>query len=201
MKNRRIVLAAFLLIAVLVMGVGFAELIDNLFIKGEATITTESAQPLFDQKVHFVAASADGSLKSERVSTTGNNAIPEGGSETVTIGSSDPDSATFHVHTLGKKDDVVIFSFVIQNESDTYDALISLDEGSPAVSGAAAFFTLEYSVDQDTWYNLANQAQAPVITCEAEGYTQVFARITLVQTPSKAISAAFNINLTAKTPE
>ena len=36
MKKRRIVLASFLLIAVLVMAIGFAEVVDKLFITGEA---------------------------------------------------------------------------------------------------------------------------------------------------------------------
>ena len=43
MKNRRIAIVSFLLIAVLVMGIGFASLTDNLFIKGEAQFTDNIA--------------------------------------------------------------------------------------------------------------------------------------------------------------
>ena len=54
MKKRRIAIVSFLMLAVLVMGIGFAALTDNLFIKGEANLETTVAQPIFDSKVYFV---------------------------------------------------------------------------------------------------------------------------------------------------
>ena len=194
MKNRRTVIASFLLIAVLVMGIGYAVLTDNLFIKGEANLKTDVAQTEFDTDVFFVAQK-DESMKSGLVSTTGTSAIPEGKTEGVVIGQSDPDSATFYLYSLGKQNDVAIFSFVIKNESTEYDAEITLDANNPSTTNTT-MFKIEYSVNNSTWVE-ANPGSSPETTCAAGGYQVVYVRITLLATPSENTSAAFNVNLTA----
>ena len=106
MKTRRIALASFLLVAVLIMGVAFAALTDNLFIKGEATLATTSGQANFDEDVYFDDADIH--------TTSGSNtATPD----TVSIGSSDPDSATFYVKSLGNANESVTYWFKIKNDS------------------------------------------------------------------------------------
>ena len=194
MKNRRIVIVSFLLVAVLVMGVAYAALTDNLFIKGEANLKTDVAQTEFDADVFFVAQK-DETLKSGLVSTTGTSAIPEGKTEGVVIGTTDPDSATFYLYSLGKQNDVAVFSFVIKNESTEYDAVISLDANNPTTTNAS-MFKIEYSVDKTTWVE-ANPQTSPEVTCASGSYAAVYVRVTLTATPDQNTSAAFNVNLTA----
>ena len=194
MKNRRIVIVSFLLVAVLVMGVAYAALTDNLFIKGEANLKTDVAQTEFNTDVYFVPQCSDGTHKTTILSTTGASIIPEGETEGVQIGQTDPDSATFHIFSLGKANDFAVFSFVIANDSEEYDAIISLDATYPTTTNSA-LFDIEYSVDNATWFGA--DAGAPTTTCEAGGYTVVYVKVTLLGTPDTNTSVAFNVNLTA----
>lgn len=194
MKNRRIVIVSFLLVAVLVMGVAYAALTDNLFIKGEANLKTDVAQTEFNTDVYFVEQSGDGTLKTRLVQTTGTSAVPEGETEGVQIGQTDPDSATFHIFSLGKANDYAVFSFVIANDSEEYDAVISLDATYPTTTNST-LFSIEYSVDNVSWVDAEDTA--PTTTCEAGGYTVVYVKVTLLGTPDTNTSVAFNVNLTA----
>ncbi len=179
MKKRRIAIASFLLIAVLVMGIGFATLTDNLFIKGEASLATTSAQSDFDADVRFKAAVV--------VENTGgtNTATPD----SAVVGETDKDSATFYVKSLGKKDESVTFKFTIENVSDEFDAKITLDTGYPTTTDATNF-DITYSIKN-------NDVDTGAIICEAGGTVDVYVTVKLLNTPSENMSAAFNVNLTA----
>ena len=185
MKKRRIVIVSFILAAVLVMGVAYASLADNLFIKGEATVSTTVSQQEFDADVYFIAEGTD------KVSGTGGTAaVPTDKVETVKIGATDPDSATFYVYTLGKQNESVTFSIVVKNDSTEFDAVITLDEGYPTTTNDK--FTIEYSADS-TFPDPANTE----ITCAAGGTATVYVRVTLVASPEVNLTSAFNVNLTA----
>ncbi len=179
MKNRRIVIVSFLLIAVLMMGIGYAALTDNLFIKGEATLATTSAQSNFDEDVYFTAVSVE--------STTGTNTAT---ADSVVIGATDNDSATFYVKSLGNKDEYVVFKFTIANDSSEFDAEISLDAGFPTTTDTT-HFTITYSVANDGTVD-----EGP-ITCEKGSTVDVYVTVRLNSTPSENQTAAFNVNLTA----
>ncbi len=178
MKKRRIAIASFLLIAVLVMGIGFAALTDNLFIKGEATLATTSAQTDFDEDVYFIGAV-------KHASTGTNTSV-----DTASVGTTDPDSATFYVKSLGKKDEKVTFKFTIQNDSTEFDAKITLDTGFPTTTDATNF-DISYSIEEDV---VENEGE---IICKAGGTVDVYVTVILLNTPSENMTAAFNVNLTA----
>ena len=180
MKNRRIVIVAFMLIAVLVMGIGYSALTDNLFIKGEASLITTSAQSNFDEDVYFSAATV--------VEKTGSNYVAGTTEDSAVIGSTDNDSATFYVKTLGNKDEYVTFKFTITNNSAEFDASIALDTGYPQTTNSA--FTITYSTDADS-------VVTDNITCAAGGTVDVYVTVTLNNTPSENTTSAFNVNLTA----
>ena len=181
MKNRRTVIASFLLIAVLVMGIGYAALTDNLFIKGEATLSTTSAQKNFDDHVYFSAV--------DEVDCTGKNATAT--PDSVVIGATDKDSATFYVKSLGNKGEHVIFSFVIQNDSTEFDAVISLDTGYPTTTDKTNFDITYYAKDAE------GNPVTGAVTCAAGGQVTVYVKVVLKNTPSENMTAAFNVNLTA----
>ena len=178
MKNRRIAILAFLLIASLVMGVAYAALTDNLFIKGEATLATTAAQTTFDGDVYFKEVSI--------VKTTGSSGIVD----TVAIGATDNDSATFAVKSLGNKDEYVTFAFTIINESPEFDAEISLDANFPSTTDAANF-NITYTIEE----GLENKG--PITCNKNSGTCVVYVTVTLKNSPQTNLTAAFNVNLTA----
>ena len=178
MKNRRIVIVAFLLVAVLVMGIGYAALTDNLFIKGEATLAATSAQSTFEEDIYFKDVDV--------LSTTGTVAT----ADTVVIGATDNDSATFYIHSLGQKNEYVVFKFTIANDSDEFDAVVSLDAGFPTTTDVNNF-DITYSIVNDGTVNVGP------ITCLRASTVDVYVKVLLKNSPTENQTAAFNVNLTA----
>ena len=178
MKNRRTILVTFLLLAVLVMGVAYAALTDNLFIKGEATLVTTSAQTNFDEDVFFSAAVVE--------STTGSNTSTP---DSAVIGNTDPDSATFYVKSLGNATETVTFKFTITNNSEEFDADVTLETGYPTTN-SPEMFNITYSIEE----NLVNTG---TLTVPAGETADVYITVTLRGTPTENTSADFNVNLTA----
>lgn len=181
MKKRRIAIASFLLIAVLVMGIGFAALTDNLFIKGEATLATTSAQTDFDADVFFNAAVVVENTGGSNKASTPDSAV---------VGATDKDSATFYVKSLGQKNESVTFKFTIQNNSDEFDAVITLDATYPTTTDSTNFY-ITYSIEEGVVDNTGS------ITCDASSTVDVYVTVKLLNTPSENMTAAFNVNLTA----
>ena len=104
MKNRRFALVAFMLVAVLVMGVGFAAYSTTLSILGTTEVSAEALE--FTEDVRFVGA------------TTTNEAFG-----TATTG--DGQTATFTVNGMTRYNDRVQFTYTIANGSD-YDVSIAI---------------------------------------------------------------------------
>ena len=106
MKNRKTIVVAFLLVAVMLLGVGYAALTDVLDINGTADVSQAQAQESFNEDVYFTAAVAN----------------QEG--NTASVVTEDPDMASFTASTLKGKGDVVTFTFTIINEGDV-DAVVT----------------------------------------------------------------------------
>ena len=100
MKNRKFVVAAFLLAAAMLLGVGYAALTDTLDITGSADVNQSAAEEAFNEDVFFTAAVAN---------QTGN---------TASINADNNDKASFTAATLKGKDDTVTFTFTITNDGD-----------------------------------------------------------------------------------
>lgn len=182
MKNRRIAIFAFLLVASLVMGIAYAALTDNLFIKGEATLATTAAQTTFDGDVYFSNAAV--------LSTTGTSGV----ADTATIGATDNDSATFAIKSLGNKGESVTFAFTITNESPEFDAEISLDATFPSTTDATNF-SITYSIEEGV--TNVGPVTCPKNNGTSNGTCVVYVTVTLLNTPQTNLTAAFNVNLTA----
>ena len=100
MKNRKTVVVAFLLAAVLLLGVGYAALSDTLDITGSADVNQSAAEEAFNEDIYFSAAVAN---------QTGN---------TASVNSDNNDKASFTAATLKGKGDQVTFTFTIKNDGD-----------------------------------------------------------------------------------
>ena len=102
MKNRKIVVVSFLLIAVMMMSVGYAAIADVLDITGSADVTKENAQAAFDADVYFAnAALADAHNEN-----------------TTSVNADNKDKASFTAKSLKGQGDTASFIYTIKNDND-----------------------------------------------------------------------------------
>lgn len=106
MKNRKRIVVAFLLVAVMLMSVGYAALTDVLDITGSADVNKSAAEDAYNADIYFTAAVAN---------QTGN---------TASVNADNNDKASFTANTLQGKDDTATFTFTIINDGDL-DALVT----------------------------------------------------------------------------
>ena len=100
MKNRRNVVVAFLVVAVMLLGIGYAALTDTLDITGSADVNQSAAEEAFNEDIYFSAAVAN----------------DEG--NTASVNADNNDKASFTAATLKGKGDKVSFTFTIKNNGD-----------------------------------------------------------------------------------
>ena len=106
MKNRKRVVVSFLLVAVMMMSVGYAALTDVLDITGSADVNKSAAEDAYNADVYFTAAVAN---------QTGN---------TASVNSDNNDKASFTANTLQGAGDTATFTFTITNDGDL-DAIVT----------------------------------------------------------------------------
>lgn len=174
MKNRKIVVVAFLLIAVLLLGVGYAALTDTLTIIGNAHIDLDTANLTFDEKVYFSA--------SEATSSTGTGTVADVASHTA-------DDATFTANKLATVGQVSVFTFTIKNDSNV-DAVISVN--STKLSGAA-----NPSNSNEQKFTVSYSYPDGMTIAKNGGTITVVVTVTVKEPVTSATSATFGIELTA----
>lgn len=111
MKNRKTVIVAFLLIATLLLGVGYAALSDTLTINATATVSKTAAESVFDEDVKFTAVSA---ITYPTGVTTGAAAIID----TAADSTSDTGKITIDDGVLKNTGDEVKVTYTISNVGD-----------------------------------------------------------------------------------
>ena len=174
MKNRKIVVVAFLLIAVLLLGVGYAALTDTLTIIGNAHIDLDTANLKFDEKVYFSA--------SEATSSTGTGTVDDVASHTA-------DDATFTANKLATVGQVSVFTFTITNDSNV-DAVISVN--STKLSGVA-----NPSNSNEDKFTVSYSYPDGMTIAKLGGTITVVVTVTVKEPVTSATSATFGIELTA----
>lgn len=174
MKNRKTVVVAFLLVAVMLLGIGYAALTDTLTIIGNAHIDIDTANATFDERVYFSAA--------EATISTGT------GTKADAVGFND-DDATFTANKLALVNETSTFTFTIKNESNV-NALISVEakklsgDTNPSNSNSE-YFKVEYSYPDGM--EIAKNG----------GTIDVVVTVTVLKPVESATSATFGIELTA----
>lgn len=178
MKNRKIVVVAFLLIAVLLLGVGYAAVTDTLTIIGNAHIDMGQVETTFDQNIYFSAAVA--------TSSTGTGTTDD-------VASFTPDDATFTANKLAIVGEKSVFTFTITNDGNV-DAVISVNatklsgDTNPSNSNTEKF-TVTYAYPEG-------------MTVAKDGGTiTVVVTVEVANPVTTATSATFGIELTATSEE
>ena len=126
MRNRRMVLAIFLLVAVFCIGSGFANVIDALDIIGTADITKEQAQAAFNEDVYFLNATAQAP-------------------NTAHVDANNNDRATFTINSLKGAGDTATFTFTVVNTGDLA-ATVTVNE---VTNNNGEYFAFSYSIAND----------------------------------------------------
>lgn len=178
MKNRKTIIVAFLLVAAMAIGVGYAALTDTLTIIGNAHIDTDIANSTFDQRVYFSASAAS--------STTGTGTEDDVASHTT-------DDATFTANKLAVVGEKSVFTFTIKNDSNV-DATISVNptklsgDANPTNSNSDKF-TVDYAYPDG------------MTIAKNGGTIKVTVTVTVAEPVTSATSATFGIELTATSVE
>lgn len=174
MKNRKFIVVAFLLVAVMLLGVGYAALTDTLTIIGNAHIDVDTANKTFDEKVYFSDAKASSST---------------GTGTTADVVSYSSDDATYTANKLATVGEKSVFTFTITNDSNV-DATISVNttklsgDANPSNSNSDKF-TVEYSYPDG------------MTIAKNGGSIDVVVTVTVREPVTSATSATFGIELTA----
>lgn len=173
MKNRKRVVVAFLLVAVMLLGVGYAALTDVLDVTGTADINQSAAEEAFNEDIHFSDAVAN---------QTGN---------TASVNADNNDKASFTAKTLKGKGDKVTFTFTIVNEGDVAATI------TPTLNATQGNTKPEYFSITSDWDGAAKTI--PAKTDGVNGSLTYTVTVELLKTPTETISGSFLIELTAVT--
>lgn len=173
MKNRKIIVTAFILVAIMVLGVGYAAVSDTLDIQGTADITATDAGETLNEDVYF-----SGIMKGD----TRVDAIVAGDNlgYVASININDNDMAHFTVSSLKKAGDSVTITYEVTNES-TNPVTLALKNSS----STEPIFTVTTELDSATK------------VVGAGSTTTVWVTVTLNADPTAAVTGAFTVGITA----
>ena len=190
MKNRKVIVTAFLLIAVMILGVGYAAVSDSLDFVGDAMISDGQVQHEFDADVKIVAVSEDNATWIDYAPSTVEIDRPNDLIVNIIDGTGDnvQDQADFQIYNLTDAGETQTIWFKVQNDS-AHEA--TLTGTAITETGEGDYFESEYAV-----YEADGITEATVIP--ANGNVLVKLVITLKSTPSETYSAHFSFAITAK---
>ena len=169
MRNRKTVIVAFMIVAVMLMAVGFAALTDTLTVDGTAGVDLDDSSEVFDGDIYF----------SKVISGDGCTAVIN----------SDPDTGTITVNDGALKEvgDEVIATYTIKSESDL-DVLVTKPtvENSKITNSNPEYFEVYVNWVPDS------------MTLAAGGTIDVTVTIKLIKTAAADQDLTFGITFDAQ---
>ena len=189
MKKRKSVVVAFLLVAALLLGVGYAALTDTLTIAGQANVTTGKAEEELNLDVYFDKDQA------KAFSTTGTSGIADTASVLA-----DPDRASFTVNSLALANEIATFTFVVVNDGN-HEATLSTP--SITIRDLIADGT-DVETDNDGVFEVDTSWDNPILEAATDAEHPGTATLTVTvklydvgTNPEHAITGYFDITFTA----
>lgn len=173
MKNRKTVVVAFLLVAAMLLGVGYAALADELELDGSVSVKVEDVSEAFEADIYFSKViSGDGCNATIHDAADGDE--DDGGTITVNTGA------------LKEVNGEVIATYTIKNDND-----LAVTITKPTVAnGLLTNSNTEYF---DVHVNWANDT----MTLAANSTIDVVVTVKLIKTPTTEQSATFHIDFNA----
>lgn len=172
MKNRKIIITAFILVAIMVLGVGYAAVTDTLDIQGTADINEQGATDTFNTDVYFAGVLKDGSVSA--------SVVDDVAGYTANINMNDNDMAHFTVSGLKSQGDSVTITYVVQNDSTN-----------------AVQISKKNSSTTEAIFQITTELDSAAKTIDAGSTTTVWVTITLLADPAEALTSAFVFGITA----
>ena len=176
MKNRKFVVATFLLVAVMLLGVGYAVVSDTLDIQGTADVSEAGVTNTFNDDVYFTGIQK-GNEVVDKIT------LDDQLGYTAHIDVQDNDMVHFTVNNVDAKDEFQTITYVIKNDS-TNDVIISLKNKSTT---EAEKFDIACELDNDNTKTIA-----------AGETTTVWIKVSLKVDPAAAYTAAFTFGILAE---
>ena len=123
MKNRKRIIVSFMIVACMLMAVGFAALSDTLNVNGDAEVDFNTANTGFDADVYFSDATAANAGDTAHVDVSNN------------------DMAHFSVRSLAAKGETATFTFTVKNDNE-FKAYVKLNPAK-TVNNNTEYFAVE----------------------------------------------------------
>ena len=195
MKNRKTIIVAFVLVACMLVGVGYAVVFNTMDIGGTASVSREEAEKAFNQDIYFSGVVVDGTLDADGVVAGDNKGY------TANINTNNNDKAQFTVTGLATQGDSVDITFRIENEGDLDADLIAV---SHTISNTTYFDVKYYVVGgsvidvNDTAHNFYT-LNAKANPSDPNTYVDIKVVVTLLATPTdhQSLTTTFEFNATS----
>ena len=193
MKNRKAIITAFLLVAVMILGVGYAAVSDILNFSGNATISDGQVQHEFDLDVRLTAVSEDNATWYNY--TAGEAEINRASDLVVDIGGvadDVQDLATFQIFNLTDAGEEQVIWFKVENDS-AHDA--KLTGTTITETGTGDHFSSDYTI-----YKADGVTETDTLAAkngDTPGCVLIKLVITLNTTPSGVYQADFAFSIRA----
>ena len=184
MKNRKTVVVAFLLIAVMLMGVGYAALTDVLTLEGILGADVSLATKEFDADIYF----SNDTVDVAKLAAVSYESDADGNMR---------DTAIIEATGFQQQGDTVKVTLTIKNDSTEFGALVTPSVTSsalavtPGTEGHEPVFTVTWEWDEDDGKNDAK-------TIPAGESKNIIVTITLLETPTEHHSATFELTFDAE---
>ena len=191
MRNRKVIVTAFLLVAVMLLGVGYAAVSDTLNFGGDATISGDQAQHKFDVDVKIDRVRLEDGAWAKYNETEAEIGSEEGSEVVVDImgsGDNTQDVVDFQIFSLYEAGKSKVIWFKVTNES-AHDA--TLHGSDITENGSADHFSSKYEI-------YTADGSATTKTLPAGGEVLVKLTITLKGTPSDTYQGNFSFVITAE---
>lgn len=189
MKNRKVIVTAFLLVAVMLLGVGYAAVSDTLNFGGDATISGDQAQHEFDVDVRITHVSED--MADWRAYSSAGAEIDIENDLTVDImgsGDNEQDVVDFQIFSLSDAGHSQVIWFKVRNDS-AHDA--NLLGSAITENGTHDYFDAAYQI-----YTADGSTTTEVLP--AGGEVLVKLTITVKGTPTELYQGNFSFVITAE---
>ena len=179
MRTRKFTITAFLLCAMLILGVGFATLTDNFTITGYAGISEDAAEDVLNNDVYFTGVVVGNELKSDVLETAGLG-------YTASVNVAD-DSASYHITNLKTAQEFVEITFQVQNDFDR-DVTLKIKEKT---------ITYDDGIDAGVFDVVYDLVDGSKITKEG-GTINIKVKVTVLKTPARNVAATFTFKFDAE---
>ena len=181
MKNRKLVIVAFLLAACMMLAIGYAALNESLEVDGTAEIRKDAAESVYDANIYFTNA--------EVLTVVADK-------NTTSINADNKDKVSFTAGSLAKVGDYVEFRYEVSNFNTdlaalltttlTANATLAKDDNGTESSIDPSMFTVTYEWDKTT--------VSPAVG-DQPGKAYLTVRVTLNETPQSYIKGSFTLTI------